>query len=498
MLTIAQRREILKYFDQNLTVTKVSKLTGLPKTSLCHIKKNREKILRDFEIVQGNMLKSNIKRVKPASHVDVDRACYLWYLQQRTLEPLLASRAGLKKQSRVFHSSLCRKAYCNFGSSDGWVSKFYRRHQISCGTSNEEILVPFAAKLVAKLEERGLTMDQLYLGIESRLLWGATPAIDVDGERISFFVCSNASGTNRAALQVIGTEEISFESPTNASYCTTPNGYQTQSSFKKYFNQVLIPEISSFNSDAGLQNGGILILECTTSYNYYDSFENDIGLEVLFLPANISIEQVVKLGESPFLLPLKIAYREKLLLAKPSNKELHLSTAIQWLAQSWMDMDSSVIIKSWKTLLFAFGPFVEQNFIDDPIEITPELSMDQLIKLKENLGQWVTAEQLQLWLTTVDGPLAPVLSDAEIISLGEHQTPPREESNEIEMIDSEMTIELEQPSLESVKQEPMESYETVYIKSEFPALSEEEVPAYNEEDSKDQKDPMLQQVEARK
>ncbi|KAJ8957200.1 hypothetical protein NQ318_007762 [Aromia moschata] len=112
-------------------------------------------------------------------------------------------------------------------SSNGWLAIFKKRHEIRCLnikgeklSTNEDDADAFRGRLKAFLENHGYKLDNIYNGDETSLFWKHFPTknfvcrneTEAPGRKaskdcVTIQVCSNASGTHKIPLTIIGKSE---------------------------------------------------------------------------------------------------------------------------------------------------------------------------------------------------------------------------------------------------------------------------------------------------
>lgn len=112
----------------------------------------------------------------------------------------------------------------NFKASPGWLDKFKKRFSIRqmsiCGASSSskiDVVEAFKAKLLQKINELDLKLDQIYNAGKRGLLWRIlpyktlvndceiyAPGKKLGNEKITFMLCANASGSHKIKLFVVG------------------------------------------------------------------------------------------------------------------------------------------------------------------------------------------------------------------------------------------------------------------------------------------------------
>ncbi|KAJ8961835.1 hypothetical protein NQ318_021450 [Aromia moschata] len=130
----------------------------------------------------------------------------------------------LQAKAKQFHASL--NVDSNFSASNGWLARFKKRHGIRCLniegeklSANENDPNAFRDGLKAFLENHGYKLDNIYNVDETRYFVNIfptktfvcrneteAPGRKASKDRVTIQVCSNASGTHKIPLTVMGSQ----------------------------------------------------------------------------------------------------------------------------------------------------------------------------------------------------------------------------------------------------------------------------------------------------
>ena len=161
------------------------------------------------------------KTMKMASDSVLDDALYLWFAQKRSQGipisgPILMAKA-LDLNEKINQDQ-------QFKASSGWLKNFQARHGIrqlsiqgEAMSANNESVPDFKLTLSKIIEDKGLTLNQVYNCDETGLFWKALPSktlasvreakapgYKVSKERVTILACSNATGDHKLRLTMIG------------------------------------------------------------------------------------------------------------------------------------------------------------------------------------------------------------------------------------------------------------------------------------------------------
>ena len=195
------------------------------------IKKSEEK-LREFCMTMNDlsMPTKSRKVMRQENDNALDKALYLWFVQQRSLGapvsgPILCEKA-LQLNAKI-HTQEDRTSSSaadnNFKASKGWLWRFCNRHgmkqlaiQGESLSSDTSAVSPFKEKLKKLIESESLTLTQIYncdeTGLFYKILPNKTssrnekkaPGYKLQKDRVTLLACSNATGSHKLPLAVIG------------------------------------------------------------------------------------------------------------------------------------------------------------------------------------------------------------------------------------------------------------------------------------------------------
>ena len=153
---------------------------------------------------------------------DLDKACNMWFLQQRSKGTCI--RAFTSGESiTIVSTALPHHEVGAFKGSSGWLHKFCKRHGIRAVilqgeslSANTSAIEPFKRELLKLIETKGYTRDQIFNANETGLWWRMIPSrslvsadernpksFKLSKDRVTILACSNASGSCRIPLAFI-------------------------------------------------------------------------------------------------------------------------------------------------------------------------------------------------------------------------------------------------------------------------------------------------------
>lgn len=202
-----------------------------------------------------------------------------------------------------------------FVASDGWLWRFCRRHGIRQLTLQGEKLSadkPASEEFVSSfrtfVEDNNYTLNQIFncdeTGLYYKLLPQKTLAShfekNADGrksqkERVTINACSNASGTIKLPLLLIG----KYKKPRcfkNISQDSLPVIYDHQSNawvntaiFSNWFHRHFVPTVRKKLQEMGVEQKAVLVLDnCSAHPSEDDLMSDDKKIIAKFLPPNVT------------------------------------------------------------------------------------------------------------------------------------------------------------------------------------------------------------------
>ena len=221
-LSIAEKREVVQMLNRGSSTSQIAQHYGIGQQIVRDIKK-KESELERYQITFGSPSNADRKSLKRPITDDVDRATYTWFKAQRA-EGVEVNSLMLRMKSQEFNKLLSGPD--SFKSSKGWLQKFLSRHGIRMtktagerGEADLEAAWEYCSKTIPEiLEEEQITLSQLYNGDETSLIYRKTlsktytlPSEDRQlcgrkqpKERVTLLVVSNATGTDKLPLIMIG------------------------------------------------------------------------------------------------------------------------------------------------------------------------------------------------------------------------------------------------------------------------------------------------------
>lgn len=363
----------------------------------------------------------------------------------------------LCEKAKYFYKEITKND--DFKASHGWLQKFKQRYGIRQLTisgemlsSNFEAAVPFKEKFRRKIQEMGLSREQIYNADESGLFWRllptktlahfgekSAPGRKIGKERITFMPCANATANHKLTLFVLG----KAQAPRAFKNCRIPVSYKgqrkawvTREIFSEWFHTEFVPAVRTKMKELNLPPKAILLLDNAPGHPQ-DLASDDKKIVVMFLPANCT--PILQPMDQHVIQAIKVFYRKTLLKTVIESdvdipqalKNLNLKDVVFSLDESWQRVSSELIKKSWNNLL---GPLVQDESDDDDEDNIPLHTLahilrekataeheigkeiEEIIELTKQIEETATNQEIQEWANGKDEISELMLTDQDIIS----------------------------------------------------------------------------------
>ena len=219
VLSIEQKLEICQRLRSGGSITAFSKEIDIGKSTICDIKRNKEKLTSfaaKMDSTEGSIKR---KMMELASDTKLDDALYLWFAQKRS--------QGVPISGPILMAKALEKVNPGddkFKASSGWLKNFQSRHGIrqlaiqgETMSANKESVGDFKSSHSQLIESEGFVLSQVYSCDETGLYWKALPSktlasrkeekapgYKVTKERVTILACSNATSDHKLRLTMVG------------------------------------------------------------------------------------------------------------------------------------------------------------------------------------------------------------------------------------------------------------------------------------------------------
>lgn len=179
VLTIEQKMDILKQYENKIGVAVLAKKYNIGKQTVRDIVKKKTELRSFIDKADSAKAIYDRKSLKGSTFQELDDVMTKWFLQKRS-EGVPISGPMCAKQAQKFHEQLKIKG--TFSASSGWLYRFKKRHGIrQLAIQGEKLsaddvaMVEFCYDLENLLVEHDLKPEQVYNGDETGLYWKAMP-----------------------------------------------------------------------------------------------------------------------------------------------------------------------------------------------------------------------------------------------------------------------------------------------------------------------------------
>ncbi|KFD62016.1 hypothetical protein M514_11293 [Trichuris suis] len=220
-LSIKDKLELLKKLDSGVSVRSLCGMYNIGSSTVYDLKRQKGKLVQFVADSGLGKEMGGRKTLKGGNSTDLDKVLITW-LKVRVREGVQISGNMVKEQARIFHKELGLPYQCDY--STGWLRRFMERHGLRlravCGEkrpADNEAAAAFVDEFTKLVSDEQLSPEQVYNADETALFWKSTPrrtltTADAESpaghkaskERVTVLCCSNAAGTHRCTLLVIG------------------------------------------------------------------------------------------------------------------------------------------------------------------------------------------------------------------------------------------------------------------------------------------------------
>ena len=301
---------------------------------------------------------------------------------------------------------------------------------------------------------KGYSLDQIFncdeTGLYYKMLPGhtlATAHSEPAGtkkakERVTINACSNASGSIKLPLLLIGKAKtprcfrgLNMES-LPVIYKNQSNSWMNSSIFQEWFSNYLVPEVQRQLRSMGQEEKAILILDNCAAHPSEEQLVSPDGKVIAkFLPPNVTA--LIQPMDQGVLESLKRVYRKSILrdvVSRPGTpivdvlKKIDLLKVVETIALAWDSVSKTTIRNSWKKLI----PLPDSS-TDQTHAITTIISNDDFVEQFSELNIQITNDDVQQWMSS-DGPGYEHMDEQGIVAL----VSPGDEAHEEEDDDDEL------------------------------------------------------------
>lgn len=462
VLTITQKLQMISKIENGASRKQMCLEYDIGETTVRDILKQKDKLLTFASMSNNASGMKKRKTMKNSTYVELDMALTEWLAQVRS-EGTPVSGPIIATKAKRFFDLLGLQG--DFDASSGWLTRFKQRHGIrEIGLHGEKLSGDqqaadnFKHDFAEFVLSEELSYEQIYNADESGLFWKCLPTRTLafeserqaaghksSKERITIMSCSNAAGSHKLRLLVIGKslKPRSFKGTRAENlpvdYFHQKKGWMNQQIFQEWFEKIFVPQVRKHLDSKKLPQKAVLLIDNAPSHPIASVLKSSDGqIFAKFLPPNVTA--LLQPMDQGVIATMKRTYRTKLLMSKIEEgcdlkefwKSYTILDSIYDIASSWDSIKPLTLVRSWRKLL----PNVERN--NNQItcqEETECLSAATLVDLVKSVagGENVDEENITEWFNwDADEPGFERLTDEEIANKASGEKEEQSESDEDE------------------------------------------------------------------
>ncbi|XP_042900840.1 tigger transposable element-derived protein 4-like [Parasteatoda tepidariorum] len=387
--------------------------------------------------------------MRTGGNEEIEVALLRWVREARSQNLPLTGHV-LQEKAKVFADAL---GVTNFASSNGWLTRFKKRHGIVChkicgeeATVDKETVESFLSEKWPALRKNYAPRD-IFNADETGLFFKALPSrtLSIKGEKCSGGKCSKERITVLVACNMDGTEKLplfvvgkSANPRCFKNLKTLPVVYASNK--KAWMNKMLFKKwLTDLDRKLFREKRNIcLMLDNCSAHNDIHGLK---AIKCVFLPPNTTAK--LQPCDQGIIHSLKVQYRKEMvrkMIHCFDNKitfSVNLLDAMRYLKCAWNNVSSETIINSFKCGGFTDGK--EMN-LQEISEAEPE-TLTNLIEEAEKRG--ILSAPLFKDYTTIDEDLltSDITTDQDIIA----ELSAKNDDVDMDTTDEESDIEQENP-----------------------------------------------------
>lgn len=303
--------EVLRAVEKGEKKSEVAKKFKLNYSTVTSIWSAREKL----KVQAEQNCSRQVKKIKKVSNEDVDEALIKWFTQQRSQNAPVTGVVLRAKAEQL--AQLC--GLHNWECSGSWIERFKRRHDINfakfsgeAADVNQNITAEWISKEWASIK-KDFKDEDIFNGDETGLFFKMSPGSTLkfkhekcvggkmSKERLTVFVCANATGTEKRELLVIGKSQkprcFKNIKKLPVKYRANKKAWMVSDIFEK--------ELKLWDEELAKKNRKIcLLLDNCTAHPHVNGLK---FIKLVFLPANTT--SVLQPMDQGVIRSLKCCYR---------------------------------------------------------------------------------------------------------------------------------------------------------------------------------------------
>ena len=313
VITLERKLAIIEELKKGKSQRYVSELYQVPKSTVADIWKLKDKI--ESHVSASDNPSSAKKRciMKEAQFEALDKASYLWFMQQRSRGAPVSSPLLQEKALILFPALYPDRDATAFKASSGWLHRFSCRHGMRAITLQGEALSAdisgvdaFKKQLVSLMESEQYTLSQVFNADETGLWWRLMPSRTLvhcgekhamnfkkAKDRVTLLACANVTGTCKLPLMFIHKSKnprcfkhMDMNNLPVHYYCQKKAWMDTKL-FETWSHHRFVPHVKNFGKQNKITYKILLLLDNAPAHPSTDVLKSrDGNVTTLFLPAN--------------------------------------------------------------------------------------------------------------------------------------------------------------------------------------------------------------------
>jgi hypothetical protein len=173
-ISLEEKYEIIQAKQKGMSTKEIAEKYGHSASTISTIT-NQENSKKVIDALQGGEVGSAKKRMRKLDYPDLDEAMDKWYDKAINTINTTVDGPSMKRQAEKYAAML---GYADFKASEGWLSKFKQRHNITfktivgeAGFVSDVIVQDWNRRLVGIIE--GYSIHDMYNADESGLFFKA-------------------------------------------------------------------------------------------------------------------------------------------------------------------------------------------------------------------------------------------------------------------------------------------------------------------------------------
>ena len=380
VLSIDQKIEVLKLIDKGTSYTIIMEKYGIGRATVSDIKRRRSSLM-DFRRQTKEMgLVRTVKIMKLGEDPKLDQAVFLWFKQKRA-EGIPISGHILCEKAAELSKLLLPDS--NFKASSGWKWRFCQRHgirQLSLQGEKLDADTDAAKKFIPELKKvckkQDLSLNQIFncdeTGLNFRLLPQSTLASSFEKsaagrkkskERVTLNVCSNASGTIKLPIHLIGKAKRPrcFKGQNMdllpVKYSGQTNAWMTCELFHSWFHNNFVPYVRKELVAMKEEPKAVLVLDNCSAHPEASELVSADGKNFAhYLPANVT--SLIQPMDQGVLQAIKMRHKKKLLRKLIIGDDLGesiidgiKSVTMKTVTEAWSEIQPVTLRRSWQKII---------------------------------------------------------------------------------------------------------------------------------------------------